>query len=68
MNFILPVERLRETQTLIAFTLIKEFGIDKLGYRLILNGGDYQKVPHLHFHLVSDFKIGEPMEQTATMD
>jgi len=24
------------------------------GYRLIVNGGKYQDVPHLHFHLVSD--------------
>ena len=24
------------------------------GYRLIANGGAYQDVPHLHFHLVSD--------------
>jgi len=23
-------------------------------YRLIVNGGDYQDFPHLHFHLVSD--------------
>ena len=23
-------------------------------YRLIVNGGDYQEIPHLHFHLVSD--------------
>lgn len=24
------------------------------GYRLIVNGGAYQDVPHLHFHLVSE--------------
>jgi diadenosine tetraphosphate (Ap4A) HIT family hydrolase len=23
------------------------------GYRLICNGGDYQDVPQLHFHLIS---------------
>jgi histidine triad (HIT) family protein len=23
-------------------------------YRLIVNGGEYQEFPHLHFHLVSD--------------
>jgi len=23
-------------------------------YRLIVNGGDYQDFPHLHFHLISD--------------
>ena len=95
MNFIIPVNRLRETDTLIAFhhpepsypihvliipkrgiksllevevsdsqfltdvikttqSLVREFGIDKNGYRLILNGGDDQKVPLLHFHLISD--------------
>ena len=24
------------------------------GYRLLVNGGAYQDVPHLHFHLVAD--------------
>ena len=23
-------------------------------YRLIVNGGEYQEFPHLHFHLISD--------------
>jgi histidine triad (HIT) family protein len=23
-------------------------------YRLIINGGEYQEFPHLHFHLISD--------------
>jgi len=95
MTFALPVKRLRETPTLIAFhhpqpsyplhillvpkrvipslsdvkatdadlladlmqvtqSLVMEFGLEKTGYRLIVNGGKYQDVPQLHFHLVSE--------------
>lgn len=94
MSFAIPVERLRETKTLIAFhhpkptypvhilllpkrplttltdlssadadftadlfeaakSLIAEFNLEANGYRLITNGGPYQDIPHLHFHLVS---------------
>ncbi|MFW6183406.1 MAG: HIT domain-containing protein [Chloroflexota bacterium] len=97
MSFLLPVERLRETETLIAFHhprpsypvhillvprrplssladlgpddasfmielyetvdgLVQEFDLERRGYRLIVNGGAYQDVPHLHFHLVSEAK------------
>jgi histidine triad (HIT) family protein len=95
MSFIIPVQRLRETRTLLAFyhprpsyplhilivpkrarqglmeiqtadadflldliqtvqSLVKELNLEPGGYRLITNGGAYQDVPHLHFHLVSD--------------
>jgi len=95
MSFAIPVQRLRETQSLIAFyhpqptypvhillvpkkalaslsvltptdapflvdlfqtvqDLVKELGLESGGYRLIVNGGRYQDVPQLHFHLVSD--------------
>ena len=94
-SFALPVKRLRDTSTLVAFfhpqpshklhilivakrkyktifdippsekqftddlfvtvkSLIKEFHLEEGAYRLILNGGDYQEVDHLHFHLISD--------------
>lgn len=94
MSFALPVAKLRETDTLIAFyhprpsyavhillvpkrklaglsdltpadadftadlfqvvnTLVAELQLEERGYRLIANGGAYQDVPHLHFHLVS---------------
>ena len=33
---------------------VKEFKLEKRAYRLIMNGGDYQEVDHLHFHLISD--------------
>lgn len=33
--------------------LVKEFDLDERGYRLIVNGGPYQEIPQLHFHLVS---------------
>jgi histidine triad (HIT) family protein len=94
MSFALPLNRLRETPTLVAFhhprptypihillvpkrplanlmaltpadqdfladlvqtvqSLVTEFDLEKDGYRLISNGGRYQDIPHLHFHLVS---------------
>lgn len=95
MSFAIPVERLRETECLIAFhhphpshavhillvpkrpfsnlmdvppeagdvlhdlletvqLLVHQFGLEDTGYRVIVNGGDYQEVPHLHVHLIAD--------------
>jgi histidine triad (HIT) family protein len=95
MSFAIPLERLHETATLIAFhhpqpgyplhvllvpkrarqsladltasdadflidlfqtvqLLVERFNLEPAGYRLIANGGRYQDVPHLHFHLISD--------------
>lgn len=92
MSFAIPVKRLRETETLMAFhhpkpsypfhvllvpkkavkslmefdpndssfltdlystvqSLADEFQLP--AYRLILNGGEFQDFPQLHFHLVS---------------
>ena len=94
MSFAIPVQRLRETETLMAFhhprpvyavhillvpkrplsgladltaadadfmtdlfaavqSLVSVFQLEEPGYRLIVNGGRYQDIPHLHFHLVS---------------
>jgi histidine triad (HIT) family protein len=94
MSFALPVRRLRETETLIAFhhpkpayavhillvpkkalgsvmdltpadagfltelfetikSLVVELGLEQTGYRLVVNGGEYQNVAQLHFHLIS---------------
>jgi histidine triad (HIT) family protein len=94
MSFIIPVNRLHETETLLAFyhpkpsypvhilivpkkarrelknlthadsdfmidlfatvqTLVADLDLEQTGYRLICNGGAYQDVPQLHFHLVS---------------
>ncbi|KAF0107567.1 MAG: Hit-like protein involved in cell-cycle regulation [Anaerolineaceae bacterium] len=90
--FAIPVKRLRETDSLLAFfhpkpdypfhvilipkkavrslpdldpaspfladlvaaaqSLVAEYRLP--AYRLIVNGGEYQEFPHLHFHLVSD--------------
>ena len=33
--------------------LIIEEGLTEKGYRLIINGGEYQSIPQLHVHLVS---------------
>ncbi len=93
MSFAIPVKRLRETDTLMAFyhpkpsypfhviivpkkavaslmhintsdaaflsdlyataqSLVDEFKLP--AYRLIVNGGEFQEFPQLHFHLVAD--------------
>src|SRR6185503_7369746 len=93
MSFVIPVKRLRETDTLMAFyhpkpsytfhvLLVPKQSVPSLkdfdpkdsafltdlystvqyiveayhlaAYRLIVNGGDYQDFPQLHFHLISD--------------
>ena len=33
--------------------LVADYDLEKSGYRLIVNGGIYQDIPELHFHLVS---------------
>lgn len=99
MSFAIPVRRLRETPTLLAFhhpqpayalhilivpkaaragladlsaadaaflvdlfdvvrSLAAEFALDETGYRLVANGGAYQDIPHLHFHLIADAPHG----------
>lgn len=96
MSFAIPLKRLRETETLLAFrhpkpsypihvvlvpkqavpslmeldpasaflsdllatvqALVVEFQLP--AYRLIVNGGEYQDFPHLHFHLISPLPPG----------
>jgi histidine triad (HIT) family protein len=34
--------------------LVEELRLEDIGYRLIVNGGPYQEIPQLHFHLISD--------------
>ena len=31
------------------------------GYRLLVNGGEYQEFPHLHFHLISETSSPVPL-------
>lgn len=38
----------------LAAQLVRESSLDRAGYRLVVNGGPYQEVGQLHFHLVSD--------------
>ncbi len=95
MSFAIPVKRLRDTVTLLAFrhpkpaypfhvlivpkkavaslenldpgdaaflkdlystvqSLVREYKLP--AYRLIVNGGEFQDFPQLHFHLISDVK------------
>ena len=99
MSFAIPVKRLRETETLMAFhhprpaypfhvllvpkkavrslkeldstdivfltdlystvqQLVNEFRLP--AYRLIVNGGEFQDFPQLHFHLIADVGTGGP--------
>jgi len=37
----------------VAQSLVRQLNLKENGYRLILNGGKYQEVEMLHFHLVS---------------
>jgi len=94
MSFAIPVNRLHDTKTLLAFRhprpsypihillvpkkaigslsdlqpedgdflaevirvtqeLVKDLDLAASGYRLIVNGGEYQDVPQLHFHLIA---------------
>lgn len=39
--------------------LIRKEGLEAKGYRLIVNGGEYQSIPQLHVHLV----YGDPFHQ-----
>ena len=95
MSFAIPVDRLRDTDTLVAFhhprpshrfhvlivpkrsiahiaavtpadadfmadlvetvrSLVAEFKLDQTAYSLLTNGGGFQDVPILHFHLIAD--------------
>jgi len=36
-----------------AQSLVEELGLEREGYRLIVNGGIYQELPQLHWHLVA---------------
>jgi len=38
-------------------SLVTEFQLP--AYRLIVNGGEFQDFPHLHFHLISPLPLGE---------
>jgi histidine triad (HIT) family protein len=37
-------------------SLVAELALEEKGYRLIANGGPYQEVAQLHFHLISETK------------
>ena len=50
-----------EKLLLVVQKMIKEHGLTKKGYRVSLNGGGAQVVPHLHIHIMG------PMTKTAVM-
>jgi histidine triad (HIT) family protein len=98
MSYAVPVKRIKETPSLIAFhhpnpgypvhillvpkrdypslldlpvqdsefmcdliqtvqLLVRELGLEQVGYRLVVNGGPNQDVPVLHFHLISGLPL-----------
>jgi histidine triad (HIT) family protein len=102
MSFAIPVKRLHETDTLMAFyhpkpsytfhvllvpkrsvASLKDFDSNDFAflkdlysavqnlaeqhrlsaYRLIVNGGEYQDFPQLHFHLISDKLASIPLQE-----
>jgi histidine triad (HIT) family protein len=40
-----------------AQTLVREFGLEQAGYRMVVNGGPNQDIPILHFHLISGLAL-----------
>jgi histidine triad (HIT) family protein len=105
MSFAIPVKRLHETETLMAFyhpkpaysfhvllvpkkaiLSLKELDSDDTAfladlyatvqrlaadfqlpaYRLIVNGGEYQDFPQLHFHLISHIAVTQPRFVSAS--
>ena len=38
----------------VAQLLVRELKLEESAYRLVSNGGAYQDVPHLHFHLIGE--------------
>jgi histidine triad (HIT) family protein len=35
-------------------SIVDELNLAEKGYRLVVNGGNYQDIPQLHFHLISE--------------
>lgn len=46
-----------EDLVLLTQDLVAKYNLEARGYRLIVNGGPYQEIPQLHFHLVSNFAL-----------
>lgn len=47
-------------------SLVTEFQLP--AYRLIVNGGEFQDFPHLHFHLISPLPLGEGQGEGLEID
>ena len=52
----IPVEDTKVISELVVVvqSIIEEYKLNHTRYRIITNGGNYQDVPYLHFHLVAD--------------
>lgn len=45
----------------VARELVLRLGLERVGYRLIINGGPYQDIPQLHAHLISERPTRRPV-------
>jgi histidine triad (HIT) family protein len=45
-------ETIMDKVRVVAQKMVKEQGLEDKGYRIVVNGGGGQLVPHLHFHLI----------------
>jgi len=46
----------------VAQKIISDYHLDQSGYRLIVNGGNFQDFPLLHFPLISDKETSQTKE------
>jgi diadenosine tetraphosphate (Ap4A) HIT family hydrolase len=58
------IELLRDVLVM-ARSIVDEYDLNSSGYRLILNGGKYQEVPQLYFHLVADIESFQMRDYSA---
>jgi len=56
-DFIISKEFIYNKMLKVAKKLIKKYNLDKIGYRLVVNGGGAALVPHLHIHLLGRITI-----------
>jgi diadenosine tetraphosphate (Ap4A) HIT family hydrolase len=54
-----PADPFVEDLVTVVQSLVAEYHLP--AYRLLVNGGDYQEFPHLHFHLISEAPVPSPL-------
>ena len=54
-----PADPFVEDLVTVVQSLVAEYHLP--AYHLLVNGGDYQEFPHLHFHLISEAPVPSPL-------